>query len=74
MLTQQVTNRMADFGRCQFIGRDLIQQRLERVIVVSIDKCDPDRRVAQMCDCPQTAEAGTQNHHMWEDRHGITFI
>ena len=46
---QQIADRPGDFRCRQRCGRDLIQQRLEQMMVAAVDQCDLDRRPASRC-------------------------
>lgn len=48
LVVEQVTKRMSDGALRKQVGGDLIQQRLERVIVVSVDDDHVDVRLAQL--------------------------
>jgi hypothetical protein len=39
-IVEQVAERVADRGRLEEVGRDLVQERLERVVVVLVDEQD----------------------------------
>ena len=65
MAVQQFADRVADLGRPELVGGDLIEQRLERVVVVLVDDREPDRRVAQLLRRADAAEAGAEDHDMW---------
>ena len=65
---QQLADRVADLGRPELVGGDLIQQRLKRVVVVLVDDREPHRRVAQFLRGPDAAETGAQDHDVWQIR------
>ncbi len=52
-----VTQRRGDLPRREHAGGDLVQQRLEQVVVASIDQRDVDGRMGEMPDRQQPTEA-----------------
>jgi hypothetical protein len=42
LMPQDDPDRLGDIGRRQYGGRDLIQERLEQVIIVAVDHGDID--------------------------------
>src|SRR4051812_10866045 len=61
----QPADRREDVGRRQRRGRDLIEQRLEDMVIGAVDERDVDRRIAQLTRGVQPAEAATDDHHPW---------
>ena len=61
---QQIADRPGDFGSCQGGGRDLVQQRLEQMMVAPVDQRDLDRGAAEPMRRFQPAEAGADDHHV----------
>ncbi len=57
LTAQNGARRFRDFLRLEARGRDLIQQRLEEVIIVAIDEHDLNRGTTQCPGGPQAAEA-----------------
>ncbi len=58
VLVEQVAEGVADRGRLQQVGGDLVQERLERVVVVVVDDRDVDVRPVQLAggaDAPEPA-------------------
>ena len=49
---QQLADRVADLGRAELVGGDLVEQRLKRVVVVLVDDREADRGVAQFLRAP----------------------
>jgi hypothetical protein len=47
LLTENVADRPGHVGRRERRGRDLVQQRLEAMVVLSVDHGDLERRAAQ---------------------------
>src|SRR5271166_1677679 len=54
---------MPDRRGLEQIGRHLIQQRLEGVVVVLIDQHDINLSVLQCLRCPQSGEPSTEDHN-----------
>ena len=55
LVVEQVTKRMPDGDRREQVGGNLVQERLERVIVVAVDEHHVDVRLAQL---PRSADPG----------------
>ena len=55
--TNHTSDREGDVCDVQAGGCDLVQQRLERLVVVTVDQRDVHRRLAQGANCPQSGEA-----------------
>jgi len=50
-----------DVARVETGGHDLVQQRLERVVVVAVDDDDVDGRVGEVLDEVDAGESGTDD-------------
>ena len=61
--TQQMANRPGDFGRGERGGRDLIEQRLEQMMVAAVDQGDLHRRTGKPEGALQPTETGADDHH-----------
>jgi hypothetical protein len=59
---QHLADRRCDVGRAERSGRDLVEQRLEQVVVAAIDDQHVDRRATQRPRRFETAEAGADDH------------
>ena len=57
------SDRPRDLRRRQRRGRDLVQKRLEEVMIALVDQGDVDRRPLQALHRPQAAEAGADDDH-----------
>jgi hypothetical protein len=57
--------RRGDITRRQRSGRDLVEERLEQVVVVAIEQRDAHRVTAEHLGGHQASEATAENHHMW---------
>ena len=72
---QQVADRPGDFRRRQRSGRDLVEQRLEQMMVAAVDQRDPDRRSGEAKGGLQPAETGADDHDVMglfrRCRHGM---
>ena len=55
LVVEEVAQRMADGSRLEQAGRDLVQERLERVVVVLVDEHDVGVGVLQL---PRGADSG----------------
>src|SRR6516165_3933527 len=62
LCADDAADRCGDIGRRKTRGCDLIEQRLEQMIVVPIDQRDLARGSGQRLGRGQPAEAGTHNH------------
>ena len=60
-VAQQIADRPGDLGGCQRGGRDLIEQRLEQMMVAAVDQRDADRRAREPKRRFQSAEAGADD-------------
>src|SRR5262249_24468305 len=58
IFVQQLANGKAHLPGGQFIHRYLIEQRLERVIVILVDQSDSDVGVPQFFECADPTETG----------------
>src|SRR6185312_16366766 len=57
-------DRIGDVARVQGPGRDLIEQRLEQVVVATIQERDLDRRVGELARGFEPAEPTADDHDM----------
>ena len=55
LLVEEVAQRVADRGGLEQVGRDLVQERLEGVVVVLVDEDDVDVGVLQLRAAPMPA-------------------
>src|SRR5688572_15415808 len=58
-------NRLGDLAGAQHRGRDLVKQRLEDVMVLTVDQREVDGPVCERLRSPQAAEAAADNHDSW---------
>ena len=63
-VAQQIADRPGDLRGRQRRGRDLIEQRLEQMMVAAVDQRDRDRRAGKPIGRFQSAEAGADDHHV----------
>ena len=63
-VAQEMADRPGDFGGGERGGRDLIQQRLEQMMVAAVDQRDPHRRAGKAEGGLQPAETGADDHDM----------
>ena len=61
---QDVAQRRGDVRRGKTGGGDLVEQRLEQMMVAAIDQRDPHRRPFQRARGPQAAEPAADDHDM----------
>ena len=61
VFAENAANGRRDIGRRKSGGRDLVEQRLEKMIVRAVDHRHPDRLVAEMLRRFQAAEAGADD-------------
>jgi hypothetical protein len=59
----EMTDRPGDLGRGERGGRDLIQQRLEQMMVAAVDQRDFHRRPGQPEGGLQSAETGADDYY-----------
>ena len=64
LIAQQRADRHADVRRVQHGGGDLIQQRLEQVVIGAIEERDAHGRVGQSPRGRDTGEPAADDHHM----------
>src|SRR5437762_10223800 len=62
-VAQEMADRPGDFGGGERGGRDLIQQRLEQMMVAAVDQRDLDGCALQAEGCFQPAKAGADDDH-----------
>src|SRR5262249_14526074 len=62
MLPQHFPRRRRDRAGWEDAGRDLVEQRLEEVVVRSVDECDLDRGALEEPRCEQAAEPCANDH------------
>ena len=63
LFAQHLAQRASDVGRRKRTRRHLIEQRLKKVIVATVDQGDLDRRVFEFQRGSEAAETATQNYH-----------
>src|SRR4029450_3872898 len=59
-----LADRKPRFRGRQLIGRHLVEQRLERVIVTLVDERDPDVGIAQFLERADATEPSAHEHYM----------
>jgi hypothetical protein len=59
----EVADRPGDLRGGQRCGRDLVQQRLEQMMVAAVHQCDLDRPAGEPKHGFEPAEAGADDHH-----------
>ena len=62
---RDAAHRVGDVGRLQAGGRDLVEQRLEEVVVAAVDDLDGEVPVAQAVCQRQPPEAGPDDDEAW---------
>src|SRR5262249_41045853 len=60
---QNMAQRRGDFAWCQNGGGDLIEERLKRVVVFSVDKRDIDGSACQFSGCRQATETSADDYY-----------
>ena len=65
LLTKQPPKRRGDVRRSERGRRDLIEQRLKRVMIGAIDERDFGERVTKLARGVEPAEAATDDEHPW---------
>src|SRR5262249_3474055 len=71
MLPQHFPRRRRDRAGWEDAGRDLVEQRLEEVVVRSVDECDLDRGALEEPRCEQAAEPCANDHDPVACQHGV---
>jgi len=66
---QDVAQRRGDVGRRQTRRRDLVEQRLEQMMVAAIDQRDAHLRAREIARGPQARESATDDHHVGQGLH-----
>jgi hypothetical protein len=69
LVPQNPPNRRGDVARRQRRRRDLVQQRLKQMIVVTIEQRDAYRRVGERACGVESAKTAADNHHVWGVAH-----
>ena len=64
LLVEQVAQGVADTRRVQEVGGDLVQEGLERVVVVLVDHRDVDGRHVQLPGGADATEATPEHEHV----------
>jgi hypothetical protein len=62
---QNSPDRLSDLAWRKHGGRHLIEERLERMMVLSVDESYVDLCIAQRLSGPQPAKAATDDHYSW---------
>ena len=62
LVVEEIAERMSDGRSLEQVGRDLVQQRLERVVVVLVDEDDVHVGVLQLPGRADAGEASAQDH------------
>ena len=71
LVVEQVAQRVPDRGRLQQVGGDLVQERLERVVVVLVDDRDVDVGVLELAGGADAPEAAAEDEHVGTARVSI---
>ena len=66
LVAQHPPDRRGDVARRQRRRRDLVQQRLEEMVVVAVDQRDADRRARERPRRVEAAEAAADDHDVWK--------
>ena len=66
--SHDVADRRRDLARREHPGRHLVQERLEEVVVATVDEGDVDGLAAEAPDREEAAEAAADDHHPWRGR------
>jgi hypothetical protein len=66
LLAQDAPDRSGDVGRVQAGGGDLVEQRLEQVVVAPVEEGDPHRRPGELAGAVEPGEAAADDHHLRE--------
>ncbi len=69
LVTEDRTHRVGNIARIEPRGRDLVQQRLERVVVAAVDDHDVDRPVREVLHDVEAREASTDHHDTMASAH-----
>jgi hypothetical protein len=70
LLGERRADRIGDVARVERRRRDLIEQRLEQVVVTAVDQRDVDRRAREGTRRGQAAEAAANDHDVRSSLHG----
>ena len=65
LVVHEVADRMPDAALVQQPSRELVQQRLEGVVVVPVDEDDVDIRVLQSVRSADACEASSEDEDAW---------
>src|SRR4051794_7614211 len=68
-LMQDPANRLCDLTRRKHSRRDLIQQRLENVMILTVYQRDIDRFICQRLSRPKPAKAAADDNNFWPFTH-----
>src|SRR5262249_11072144 len=60
----QLIDRRADTIAAELVGRDLVEQRQEGVVVVAVDERDIHRRATQLAQRGHAGKAGAENNDL----------
>ena len=63
LLVEEIAKCMADCGRRKQVGRDLVEEWLEGVVVVLVDEDDVDVHVFQLPRGPDPGESSAEDDH-----------
>ena len=66
---EEIAERVPDGGRLEEVGRDLVQERLERVVVVLVHEQDVGVGVPELLDRADPAEPTPQHDDPWPIGH-----
>jgi len=67
LVAQNGADRLGDIGGRQCRGRDLVQERLEEVVIVAVDHRHLDGRPGQLARRFESAEAGADDNDALEN-------
>src|SRR5262249_13372775 len=62
LLPQNAADGEGDVARVEACRRDLIEERLEGVVILPIDERDPERGLAERVRCVESAESTADDH------------
>jgi hypothetical protein len=64
LVNKQCADRRGNVGRRQSARRNLVQQGLEQMMIVTVDQHHIHRRLRQAADSIEPAKTGADHHHL----------
>src|SRR5262249_49893154 len=64
-VSENAPDRLGDLAGVEHSGRNLVEKRLEDVMIFTVDQRDPDRFICKSLGRPQAAKSAADYYNLW---------